>query len=131
MNPSIKERCEFLNIDNNVLRYGECMPSSIEIHFDIPQLQYQYEKELLIHTVLLPSIKDTINDTYPHLTIDYMYSYDMISLGFYPTPRQEELFIDIIEHIINIIETIYDDNKDTEDIIDIQYDRSITTLRIY
>jgi len=130
MSLTIQQRCEMLNIENNVMRYGEGMGSCIDIYIDIPDLQYQYEKQLLIQSVLLPSIKDTLEDTYPHLTLEYQYTDDMIQVGFYPTPRCEEIFIDIIEYIISIIETINEDNEDQEDIIIINYDRARTILRI-
>jgi len=131
MNPSIKERCEFLNIENNIFSYCEGMPSSIEIYYDMLELQYDKDKILLIRTILLPSIQQAMREIYPDLSIRYYVLPEMIQLDFYPTPRREEIFIDIIEHIINIIEIVYEDFNDIPEHTDIQYDRSRTFLRIH
>lgn len=132
MNPSICERCEYLNIEHNLLRngYEYGIGHSIDIYIDIPDLQYKYERDLLISTVLYPSIADVLADTYSHINIDLRYCDDVILLTFEAKPIAEEVFIDIIEHIINVIETIYEDNQHIEDMPDIQYDRARTILRI-
>lgn len=130
MNQTIQQRCERLNIQNNLFLAWEGQYSSIEIYVDIPDLQYKKDKILLIQSVLLPSIKDILDDTYPHLLLDYVITDDMIQVGFNTKPHNEETYIDIIEHIISIIETIHEDNQDTDDVIVIQYNRAITFLRI-
>jgi len=128
MNQTMEQRCERLNIENNLFRAG--IPSSIEIYFDIPDLQYDKDKILLIRTIILPSIKDILGDTYPHILLHYMIQPDMIQIGFNTEPNNHDTYIDIIEHTISIIETINEDNADIPDIITINYDRARTFLRI-
>lgn len=132
MNPSISERCEHLNIEHHLLRngYEYGMGHGIDIYIDIPDLQFLYERDLLIQTILYPSIADVLADTYPHINIDLRYCDDVILLTFEAKPIAEEIFIDIIEDIINLIETIHEENQHNEDMPDIQYDRARTILRI-
>lgn len=132
MNPSISERCEYLNIEHNLMRngYEYGIGHSIEIYIDIPDLQFLYERDLLIQTILYPSIADILANTYPNINIELRYCDDVILLTFEAKPISEEIFIDIIENIINVIETLYEENQYNDDMPDIQYDRARTILRI-
>jgi len=130
MSPSIEQRCETLNIDNNLFTYAEGMSSCIDIYLHIPELEYKKDKILLLQSILIPGIKQVLDDIYPNILIGYTNTDDMIQLQFNTPPRCEATYIDIIEHIIQIIDITYEVWDECPEHTDIQYDRAITYLRI-
>jgi len=115
-------RCDLLNIDTYT--FNNKFGSRLTVYVDIPDVELPFNKQLIIEQILLQSVKDELSATYEDLEIDYFSYYNKIQLSIYPTNISEELCIDLIEHIINIIQSINHDNSH-QDMVEIVYNRSL------
>jgi len=122
-----KLRCDILNIDAHA--FNNRSGSHILVYVDIPDVEDLSTKKLIVEQILLQSVKDEFSETYEDLEIEYFSYHNSITLCIYPTKISEELCIDLTEHIINIIQSINNDNLH-EDMIEIKYYRSLIMTTI-
>ncbi len=123
MNQILKARCDTLNVDYH--SFNKCSGAHILVYVDIPDVEEHVNKELIISQILLKSVKDEFEETYPDLELEYFHYYNKIEICIYPTLVGVELCLDLTEHIINIIDTIHDDNSLTDDMVELNYYRSV------